>query len=106
MLEFGAGHGRFAFAYPGLGSYLGVDSSQNLVALGNRQTWRLAVFRFSQRFMGLFQDVTFASREFPWLAEHYAKSRSAWPLRLRNGLARSSLARPLATEAWVFARRP
>lgn len=193
VLEFGAGHGRLAFAYPGLGSYLGVDSSQNLVALGNRRLQHAGIANRAQLVHGEvmsfaehrqfdvvcslgmmcyfadpapvievmarfvkpggwlffdfrndswlysgarrikwllhpptggvayvarprsidqalrrlgFQDVSFTSREFPWLAEHYAKSGSAWPLQLRNAFARSSLARPLATEAWVFARRP
>ena len=193
VLEFGAGHGRLASAYPGLGSYLGVDSSRNLVALGNRRLQRAGianraklvhgeVLSFAEQrqfdvvcslgmmcyfadpapvievmarfvkpggrlffdfrndswvYSGIrrikwllhpptggiayvthprsidkvlrrlgFQDVRFMSREFPSLAELYATSRSDWPLRLRNALARSTLARPLATEAWVFARRP
>ena len=52
-----------------------------------------------------FQDVRFISREFPLLAELYAKSAAEWPLTLRNAVASSPLARPFATEAWVFARR-
>ena len=193
VLEFGAGHGRFALAYPEVASYLGVDFSQNLVDLGNRRfaqakmaerakLVRGDVLSFSalQQFdvvcsLGMmcyfpdpvpviaamarfvepggslffdfrndsliysavrrvkwllrpptsgfahalqsgsigrelkrlgFQDIRFVSREFPLLAEHYAKSQSQWPLSLRNVLADSAIARPFATEAWVFARRP
>jgi SAM-dependent methyltransferase len=34
VLEFGAGHGRFAVELPGYRSYLGIDSSANLVEIG------------------------------------------------------------------------
>ena len=40
VLEFGAGHGRLALAYPGMASYTGVDYSKNLVELGNRRLER------------------------------------------------------------------
>jgi SAM-dependent methyltransferase len=40
VLEFGAGHGRTALAYPGVASYLGVDYSRNLVELGNKRLER------------------------------------------------------------------
>lgn len=40
VLEFGAGHGRTALAYPGIASYLGVDYSRNLVDIGNRRLER------------------------------------------------------------------
>jgi 2-polyprenyl-3-methyl-5-hydroxy-6-metoxy-1,4-benzoquinol methylase len=53
-----------------------------------------------------FVDVRIVSREFPLLAEHYARSSGEWALNLRNALASSPLVRPLATEAWAFARRP
>ena len=53
-----------------------------------------------------FTDVRFVAREFPLLAEHHASSGAKWPLELRNALATSKLARPFATEAWVFAKRP
>jgi SAM-dependent methyltransferase len=43
VLEFGAGHGRLALAYPGMASYTGVDSSRNLVALGNERLARLGL---------------------------------------------------------------
>lgn len=53
-----------------------------------------------------FTDIRFVPREFPLLAERHASSGAQWPIALRNSLARSTLARPLATEAWVFAKRP
>src|SRR4029434_809433 len=34
VLDYGAGHGRLALAYPTVASYLGIDFSANLVALG------------------------------------------------------------------------
>ena len=37
VLEFGAGHGRLALAYPNMASYTGVDYSKNLVDLGNKR---------------------------------------------------------------------
>jgi SAM-dependent methyltransferase len=37
VLDYGAGHGRLAFAYPTVASYLGVDYSANLVALGQKR---------------------------------------------------------------------
>ena len=37
VLEFGAGHGRLAIAYPGMASYTGVDYSKNLVDIGNER---------------------------------------------------------------------
>lgn len=37
VLEFGAGHGRTALAYPEMASYKGVDYSRNLVDIGNRK---------------------------------------------------------------------
>jgi SAM-dependent methyltransferase len=192
VLEFGAGHGRFALAFPQVASYLGVDFSQNLVTLGNLRIARAGLaeraklvsgdvltFNPQRRYdvvcsLGMmcycpdpepviaamarclepggtlffdfrndswlysairrlkwlvnpptggvtyvakakqlerifrrlgFDQVQFVSREFPLLAEHYARSRSTWPLRLRNAFASSALARGLATEAWVFAKR-
>lgn len=51
-------------------------------------------------------DIQIISREFPVLAGQYARGHSEWPLKLRNLLGDSELARPLATEAWVFARKP
>lgn len=40
VLEFGAGHGRTALAYPDMASYLGVDFSRNLVEIGNQRIAR------------------------------------------------------------------
>lgn len=40
VLDFGAGHGRLALAYPDMKSYLGVDYSANLVQIGNRRIAR------------------------------------------------------------------
>lgn len=40
VLEFGAGHGRLALAYPGMARYVGVDFSANLVEIGNRRIAR------------------------------------------------------------------
>ena len=40
VIEFGAGHGRLAFAYPGMASYIGLDSSKSLVTLGNERLQR------------------------------------------------------------------
>lgn len=37
VLEFGAGHGRLALAFPTMRSYLGVDYSRNLVEIGCRR---------------------------------------------------------------------
>jgi SAM-dependent methyltransferase len=37
VLEFGAGHGRLPLTYPDMASYIGVDYSANLVALGNQR---------------------------------------------------------------------
>jgi cyclopropane fatty-acyl-phospholipid synthase-like methyltransferase len=37
VLEFGAGHGRLPFAYPGMASYTGVDYARNLVDIGNER---------------------------------------------------------------------
>ena len=51
-------------------------------------------------------DVRIRLREFPLLAERYAGGGSDWPLSLRNSLADSTLARPFATEAWIFATKP
>jgi len=41
VLEFGAGHGRFAVELPGYRSYLGIDSSANLVKIGTERLARL-----------------------------------------------------------------
>ncbi|MGH8594650.1 MAG: class I SAM-dependent methyltransferase [Gammaproteobacteria bacterium] len=54
VLEFGAGHGRLALAYPSMASYLGVDYSANLVALG---TQRLARAGLSDRARLVHDDV-------------------------------------------------
>ncbi|MGH8659767.1 MAG: class I SAM-dependent methyltransferase [Gammaproteobacteria bacterium] len=54
VLEFGAGHGRLALAYPSMASYLGVDYSANLVALG---TQRLARAGLSDRARLVHGDV-------------------------------------------------
>ena len=193
VLEFGAGQGRLAFAFPDMASYLGVDSSQNMVDIGNRRLQgagladratlvRGDVLTFSTErqfdvvcslgMMSYFEDpdpvitamakfvqpggslffdfrnhswiyepirrikwllnpptggttyvakraqiaaallrsgffdVRFVAREFPLLAERYARTAADWPLALRNRLAASTVARPLATEGWVFGRRP
>jgi SAM-dependent methyltransferase len=37
VLDFGAGHGRLALAYPEIASYVGVDLSSRLVELGRRR---------------------------------------------------------------------
>ncbi len=37
VIEFGAGHGRLALAYPEMKRYSGVDYSKELVAIGNRR---------------------------------------------------------------------
>lgn len=37
VIEFGAGHGRLALAYPDMKRYSGVDYSKELVAIGNRR---------------------------------------------------------------------
>lgn len=37
VLDFGAGHGRLALAFPTMRSYTGVDYSENLVQLGNER---------------------------------------------------------------------
>lgn len=37
VLEFGAGHGRLPMAFPSVGSYVGVELSENLVRLGRRR---------------------------------------------------------------------
>jgi 2-polyprenyl-3-methyl-5-hydroxy-6-metoxy-1,4-benzoquinol methylase len=37
VLDYGAGHGRLALAYPTAASYLGVDYSANLIALGQKR---------------------------------------------------------------------
>jgi SAM-dependent methyltransferase len=192
VLEFGAGHGRTAFAYPGIASYLGVDYSRNLVEIGNKRLERAgfadraklvvgdvgsfdtaerydvvcslgmmcyfpdplpviaAMARFVKPGGSLFFDfrndspvyspirrvkwllhpptggttyvanarrvaqalrgqglteVRVVGREFPLIAKRYADSGAPWLLSLRNRLATSRLARHLATESWVFARR-
>jgi SAM-dependent methyltransferase len=193
VLEFGAGHGRLALAYPGMASYLGVDYSTNLVEIGNRRLAKAglagraslvkgdvmsfdglkqrydvvcslgmmcyfpdpapvvaAMERFVKPGGQLFFDfrcgswiyapirlikwairpptggVTYAVRprhveaslaavglknirvrlrEFPVLPELYASTGKPWPLKLRNALADSVLARPLATAAWVFSTK-
>jgi SAM-dependent methyltransferase len=193
VLEFGAGHGRLALAYPGMASYLGVDYSTNLVEIGNRRLAKAGLAGRAQLVQGdvmsfdgpkrhydvvcslgmmcYFPDpagvvaamerfvkpggqfffdfrceswiyapirrlkwalhpptggVTFAAhpkrvqailadlglknirvsaREFPLLAEHYARTGKPWPFKLRNALADSALARPFATDAWVFSTK-
>ena len=55
VLEFGAGHGRLALAYPGMASYTGVDYSKNLVDLGNE---RLQKEGLSNRARIVHGDVT------------------------------------------------
>lgn len=40
VLEFGAGHGRLPMAFPSLGSYVGLERSENLVRLGRRRLER------------------------------------------------------------------
>jgi len=37
VLDLGAGHARLALAYPKMASYLGVDYSENLIAIGRRR---------------------------------------------------------------------
>lgn len=37
VLEFGAGHGRLPMVFPSVGSYVGVERSENLVRLGRRR---------------------------------------------------------------------
>lgn len=43
VLEFGAGHGRFAVELPGYRSYLGVDYSENLVRIGQQRLEQLGL---------------------------------------------------------------
>jgi cyclopropane fatty-acyl-phospholipid synthase-like methyltransferase len=51
-------------------------------------------------------NIRIRLREFPFLAERYARGSSTWALDLRNALSESRLMMPLATEAWVFADKP